>query len=115
MYLIHAQLKAPPGGDLPSDAARRALALTRPGERIEHVTAHPHAVPDPILGIFVMAESLFDAEALAAALCHRLLDTHTGLADWGLRRAEAPLSVPLGHGPLGPPESSSHPSDLRRE
>ncbi|MFH9132905.1 hypothetical protein [Streptomyces sp. NPDC017524] len=115
MYLIHARLKAPPGGCLPSDAGRRALALSRPGERIEHATAHPNAEPDPIIGIFVVAESLLAAEALAAELCHRLLDTHAGLAGWGLRRAEAPLLASWGHGPLGPPEASSHPSDLRGE
>ncbi len=115
MYLIHAQLSAPPGGFLPSDAARRALALARPGERVEHVTAHPDAVPDPVLGVFLVAESLTEAEALAAVLCRRLLNTHTALAGWGLRRAQAPLLAPLGHGPLGPPEIPSHPSDLRRE
>ncbi|MEI7031262.1 hypothetical protein [Streptomyces pratensis] len=115
MYLIHARLQAPPGACLPAEAARLVLALARPGERVEHVTAHPHAVPDPVLGIFVVAESLSEAEALAEALCHRLLNTCTTLAGWGLSAAEAPLLAPLGHGPLRPPESPSNPFDLRRE
>ncbi|MFH9858860.1 hypothetical protein [Streptomyces sp. NPDC017202] len=82
---------------------------------MEHVTAHPHAVPDPVLGVFLVAESLTEAEAMTTVLCRRLLNSHTGLSGWGLRRAQVPLLAPLGHGPLGPPESSSPPSDLRRE
>lgn len=82
---------------------------------MEHVTAHPYALPVPVLGVFLRAESLVEAESLAAALCRRLLDSHAGLAGWGLRRAEAPLLATLGHGPLGPAESPSNPSDLRRK
>lgn len=115
MYLVHAQLSAPLGGFLPADAARRTLALARPGEGVEHVTAHPHAVPDPTLGVFLVAKSLTEAEALTAVLCYRLLNSHTCLVGWGLRRAQAPLLAPLGHGPLGPSESPSPPSHLRRE
>ncbi|MFF5445034.1 hypothetical protein [Streptomyces sp. NPDC012888] len=115
MYLIHAQLLAPPGTTLPADAARYALALARPHEGVEHVTPHPHALPHPVLGVFLVADSLHEAEDRAAALCRRLLECHEGMAGWGLRRAEVPLLAPLGHGPLGPLESPSTPSELRRK
>ncbi|THA88219.1 hypothetical protein E6R61_26805 [Streptomyces sp. LRa12] len=113
MYLVHAQLTAPPGGCLPADVARRALALARTGERVEHVTAHPHAIPNPVLGFFVVAESLFEAEELVAVMCRRLLNTHAQLRGWALLGAEVPLAASLGHGPLGPTECSSRPPDVQ--
>ncbi|MFD0266803.1 hypothetical protein ACFVGY_09435 [Streptomyces sp. NPDC127106] len=115
MYLIHAQFQAPLGSTLPADAARRALALAQAGEGVEHVSAHPYAEPHPVLGLFLMAPSLREAEGRAAGVCRRLLREHTGMSGWALVRAEVPLLAPLGHGPLGPPESSSTASGLRRK
>ncbi|MFD7629962.1 hypothetical protein ACFV7Q_28750 [Streptomyces sp. NPDC059851] len=115
MYLIHAQFRAPLGGTLPADAARRALALAQAGEGVEHVTAHPYAEPHPVLGLFLVAPSLHEAEGRAAGVCRRLLREHTGMTGWALVRAEVPLLAPLGHGPLGPPESPSTASGLRRK
>ncbi|RSS57970.1 hypothetical protein [Streptomyces sp. WAC06614] len=115
MYLIHAHLRAPTGASLPYDAARRALALARPEERIEHVSAHPLALPHPVLGFYVLADSLDTAEGRVAQVCLRLLRDCHELAGWVLHRAEAPLVAPLGQGLLGPRETSSERSGLRRK
>ncbi|MBW5482325.1 hypothetical protein [Streptomyces bambusae] len=115
MYLIHAQLRAPFGDPLPCDAARRALAAARPDDRVEHVSAHARAEPHPVLGFFVMANSLSEAEGRIAQLCLRLLREHGELAGWALVRAEAPLVAPLGQGLLGPPAIPSNGSELRRK
>jgi hypothetical protein len=115
MYLIHAQLVAPTGQFLPKDVADRALILARPEEQIEHVSPHPDATPGPVLGVFLLAGSLSEAEARATALCRRLLTLHPGLAEWTLHRAQAPLLAPLGHGLLGPSQGPSGAYDLRRQ
>ncbi|MCB5181046.1 hypothetical protein [Streptomyces antimicrobicus] len=115
MYLIHAQLRGPCGAPLPYGAARQALDLARPEERVEHVSAHPLAVPHPVLGFFLMAGSLSEAEGRVAQVCLRLLRESDELAGWVLHRAEAPLVAPLGQGLLGPLETSSEQSDLRRK
>ncbi|AXE22962.1 hypothetical protein C0216_05385 [Streptomyces globosus] len=116
MYLIHAQFRAPSEGcALPVDAAHRVLALARSGEGVEHVTAHPYAQPHPVLGLFLLASSLHEAEGRAAGVCRRLLREHRDMSGWALLKAEVPLLAPLGHGPLGPPGTPSTPRDLRRE
>ncbi|MGW8353113.1 hypothetical protein [Streptomyces wedmorensis] len=107
MYLIHARLQPPGAQLLPEDAAVRALALALPEERVEHVSAHPDALPLPVLGVFLLAGSLAEAESGTTALCLRLLARHPALAGWHLRTAEAPLLAPLGHGLLGPGGSPS--------
>ncbi|MFE5588729.1 hypothetical protein [Streptomyces sp. NPDC056549] len=103
MYLIHAQLAAPEGSLLPCDAAAAALVLARPEEGVEHVSAHGDGPRGPVLGVFLLADSLAQAENRTAALCERLLTRHPGFRGWSLRRAEAPFLAPLGHGLLGPP------------
>ncbi|MEU8621310.1 hypothetical protein [Streptomyces sp. NPDC048623] len=115
MYLIHAQLRPPGVQFLPEDAAVRALALALPEERVEHVSAHPDALPLPVLGVFLLAGSLAEAESRAAALCRRLVERHPALAGWRLSGAEAPLLAPLGHGLLGPAVGPSTGPGRRRE
>ncbi|WP_424217675.1 hypothetical protein ACN20G_36540 (plasmid) [Streptomyces sp. BI20] len=118
MYLIHARLRAPSdttGSVLPVDAAARALDTARAEEAVEHVSAHPRAVPDPVLGFFVLADSLAQAEERVARVCGRLLGEHAGLRGWTLVRAEAPLLAPMGQGLLGPGGSPSAGPERRRK
>ncbi|MFF8379652.1 hypothetical protein ACF07V_26385 [Streptomyces sp. NPDC015661] len=103
MYLIHAQLASPAGMLMPCDAAAKALRLARPEEGVEHVSAHANGPRGPVLGVYLLADSLAQAEARTAALCERLLTRHPGFTGWSLRRAEAAFLAPLGHGLLGPP------------
>jgi hypothetical protein len=117
MYLVHAHLLPPPERPpLPPDAAACTRAHARPEDRLEHACAHPHAEPHPVLGLYVLAESLAQAELYAARLCRRVLSGCPELRGWTLLRARVPLLLdPLGQGPFGPAKTPSAPSDLRRE
>jgi hypothetical protein len=116
MYLIHARLLSPDGRALPPDAAAWTRGHARPEDLLEHVSAHPLARPHPVLGFYILAGSLAQAEESTARMCRRALSGCPGLRGWTLLRAQAPLLMdPLGHGPFGPPETSSAPSHLRRE
>ncbi|MFE0701519.1 hypothetical protein [Streptomyces sp. NPDC058872] len=103
MYLIHAQLVLPKDSLIPDGVAPEALRLALPEERVEHVSLHPKGPRGPVLGVYLLAESLAQAEERTASLCERLLARHPGLAGWSMRRAEAAFLAPLGHGLLGPP------------
>jgi hypothetical protein len=117
MYLVHAHLMPPsPGRTLPPDVAVCARTHARPQDRLEHACAHPLAHPHPVLGVYLLADSLAQAESNAARLCRRVLSDCPALHGWTLLRAHAPLLLdPLGQGPFGPAETPSAPSDLRRK
>ncbi|GHF72303.1 hypothetical protein GCM10010218_62000 [Streptomyces mashuensis] len=91
MYLVHASLCGPPGAHLPDTVAESTLALALPHERVEHVVAHPHARPHPVLGVFLLADGLTQAEERTAELCRRAIRTCAGLGEWRLVKAEVPL------------------------
>ncbi|MFD5144363.1 hypothetical protein [Streptomyces sp. NPDC058401] len=132
MYLVHARFQGPPGVVLPPRAASVVCALAHEGDGIEHVVAHPRALPHPIVGLYVRAGSLAQAESNAAGLCRRVLE-HEEFAGWALLLAQAPMVAPFyeslvalsvppagsvdgtGQGHLRPGESPSTPPDQRRE
>jgi hypothetical protein len=108
MMLIHVRIRPQPSADpLPADLGAWLRAAAHPEERIEHVTVHRDAHPHPTLGVFLIADSLAEGEARAAAACRRLLASHPRLAGWELVSAEMPLithlhdRVPAGSGPAG--------------
>ncbi|MFD9537837.1 hypothetical protein [Streptomyces sp. NPDC060010] len=95
MYLVHAHLRPPvPGAALPTRLPALAHAAARPEDAVEHISVHADALPDPVIGLYVLADSLPQAEAAAGAVCARLLDGHPELLGWRLVRAEVPL-VPI--------------------
>ncbi|WP_371617027.1 hypothetical protein [Streptomyces sp. NBC_00454] len=94
MYLIHLKLGlaadrfAPPGlGDL----IRRAA---RPGEGLQHVTVHPDVPGGPVLGMFLTADRVEQAEVTAGLLCRRALATSPKLRGVTLLRWKAELVSP---------------------
>ncbi|MFE1561066.1 hypothetical protein ACFW6V_39555 [Streptomyces sp. NPDC058734] len=91
MYLVHAGLRAPRDS---SDAVDlRSLIRSRlgPDDGAEHVSVHPDAQPDPVIGMYLRAGSLVEAEEHAAVLLRLLLSRCPELADWTPLRAEVPL------------------------
>ncbi|MFI1967903.1 hypothetical protein BLA24_22150 [Streptomyces cinnamoneus] len=74
----------------------RSHALPR--ERVEHVAVHAHAEPHPVLGVYLLAERLEQAELHAAQACRRTIAHRPELAEWELATAQVPL-LDL-HGPL---------------
>ncbi|MFF1414161.1 hypothetical protein ACFVX6_30955 [Streptomyces sp. NPDC058289] len=132
MYLVHARLQGPPGVVLPPQATSLVRALAREDDGLEHVSAHPRALPHPVVGLFLQAESLEEAESNAAGLCRRVLEC-AEFTGWSLVLAQAPMVAPFyeslltgsapqagwldgtGQGHLRPGESPSTPPDQRRK
>ncbi|MFD9791970.1 hypothetical protein ACFWXK_13570 [Streptomyces sp. NPDC059070] len=132
MYLVHARLRGPLGARLPGDTRSLVRAQAHEGGGIEHVAVHANASPDPVLGLYVRADSLADAEERAAEVCLRVL-SRPEFGGWSLLSAQVPLVAPFyeallsasgparpgedgsGHGRLGPPENPSTGPDQRRK
>ncbi|WP_411105046.1 hypothetical protein [Streptomyces sp. cmx-4-9] len=110
MYLVHAHVRPPDeGSELPPDLRTLLHGYARPEDGLEHVSVHADAPAGPVLGLYLLADSLAGAEATATALCTRLLAGDRAFAHWTLLRAEAPLMrldgpwEPTGPwGPTGP-------------
>ncbi|WP_327253401.1 hypothetical protein [Streptomyces sp. NBC_01244] len=105
MYLVHAALRAPaPGAQLPphagelirafASASASASATADACGPVEHVSAHPHALPDPTLGVYLLADSLNEAERRTEALCRRAFEEVPALWGWTVGRVGAPLVTP---------------------
>ncbi|MGW2542923.1 hypothetical protein ACWC5I_19145 [Kitasatospora sp. NPDC001574] len=106
MYLVHVSLQAPAGpAELPDDA--RELLLAAAEEGIEHVSVHAGAVPHPVLGVFVLADRLEDAEQRAEAFCRRAVAVSPRLTGWRVQCGQVPLvaafheRLPADPGPAG--------------
>ncbi|MEV6208683.1 hypothetical protein [Kitasatospora sp. NPDC051914] len=95
MYLIHAALRAPaPMAQLPSECADFVRGLADSEGPVEHVSAHPQAQPDPVLGVYLLAASLGEAERRTESLCRRALQEVPALRGWTVARVGAPLVAP---------------------
>ncbi|WP_224284807.1 hypothetical protein [Streptomyces sp. LS1784] len=118
MYLVHTVLRPDaPSRALPVDARGILLAAVLPGDRVEHLVVHPDALPDPVLGVYLVADSLAEAEGRAAAFCRRALAAVPAFAGWSAAGTAAPLVAPFYEhmlsdeagsaepaGPVGPPD-----------
>ncbi|MFE6867232.1 hypothetical protein ACFVFS_11770 [Kitasatospora sp. NPDC057692] len=92
MYLVHVSLQAPAGAaELPADTRELLLAAAVAEEGIEHVSVHAGALPHPVLGVFVLAARLEEAEDRAQAFCRRATAVMPGLVGWRVRCGRAPL------------------------
>ena len=95
MFLIHAALRAPaPGVQLPSATAEFIRYLPGAEGLVEHVSAHPGALPDPVVGVYVLADGLAEAERRTEDLCRRALAEVRALRGWRVTRVGVPLVAP---------------------
>ncbi|MEU9075899.1 hypothetical protein ACFYUY_19445 [Kitasatospora sp. NPDC004745] len=102
MYLVHAVLRpVSPGLALPSDARELLRGEVWPEDRIEHLVVHPHPGADPVLGVYLLADRLEDAEARTDRFCHRALTALPQFAGWRAARGAAPLLAPFYERLLG--------------
>ncbi|GAA0684529.1 hypothetical protein GCM10010193_42980 [Kitasatospora atroaurantiaca] len=96
MYLIHVRLRpTTPGSSLPPGLRSHLLGMSVPEDRIEHLSVHTDALPHPTLGLYLMAESLGEAEEQATRLCLRWVTGSTLLEGWQPVAAQAPLVAPF--------------------
>ncbi|MGE7386412.1 hypothetical protein ACQKM2_13145 [Streptomyces sp. NPDC004126] len=91
MYLVHTGLRAPCDASVPTDLRSLIRSRLGPDDGIEHVSVHPRALPDPVIGLYLCAGSLREAEDRAAGLVRLLLSRCPELAGWTPSRPEVPL------------------------
>ncbi|WP_327678589.1 hypothetical protein [Kitasatospora sp. NBC_00458] len=96
MYLVHIALHRPDGGGgLPADALASLWAAVSPGDHVEHISVHPHRAPHPVVGVYLLTDSLEAAEAGAERFCRRALTGSPDLADWQVLSVGVPLVGPF--------------------
>jgi hypothetical protein len=103
MYLIHLRLRCADGHGLPEQAGAWLRAAAAPEDGVEHVAVHAHAQPDPVLGVYLLADRLEDAEERAVAVCRRVLAARRELRGWELVEGRAPLIASFYEGLLAAP------------
>lgn len=81
--------------------AELVLAHVRAGGGVEHVSARFPSPREPVLGFWLLAGTLREAETRTRDLCERALGDTAELSGWALLRAEAPLLAPTALGRLG--------------
>ncbi|WP_345037695.1 hypothetical protein [Streptomyces sannanensis] len=101
MYLVHARLMPPPGGELPWNVRELVLQCASEEDRIEHLAVHPRPVARPVLGFYLLADRLEEAESRTGEVCRRALDRHSELDGWALLESAVPLH-PLTNEAVGP-------------
>ncbi|MEV6682699.1 hypothetical protein AB0N09_38420 [Streptomyces erythrochromogenes] len=89
MYLVHAELRSEAGAALPAHTDRLIAEAAHPGEGIEHVVVHEDVGFGSLVGLFVLAATVEDAERTAASVCGRVVRTQPELAGFQLRRCSA--------------------------
>ncbi len=104
MYLVHAQLASNNEAALPPDTVPLVTGCARPEDRLEHVAVHQEDPPGPVLGLFLLAESLEQAEGAAFRVCLRALRTCRGLTGFRLLSCGAAWPAAYYEGLLAAPD-----------
>jgi hypothetical protein len=110
MYLVHLHLRptgSSPPRVLPGRIASGLRAAARAEDGVEHVAVHEDARPYPVLGVYVVADRLEEAEASATRVWDRALASCPDLGGWALAEARTPLIAPFYEVVYG--ESSEEP------
>ncbi|MFF3615588.1 hypothetical protein [Streptomyces sp. NPDC002580] len=98
MYLIHAHLELPSGEEPPVNIKVLVRSAIVPRDRVEHISVHPLPPSELILGFYLLAARLEEAEERTVRVCHRLLRDVPQLALARLTGAGVPL-MPLAFEP----------------
>ncbi|WP_406114121.1 hypothetical protein [Kitasatospora purpeofusca] len=105
MYLVHVSLHSPAGpAPLPDGARERLLAAAVAEEGIEHLCVHTGAEPHPVLGVFLLADRVEDAEDRAQAFCRRAVAPVPALAGWRVQHGQVPLVTAFYEQALAAPD-----------
>ncbi|MDF2257719.1 hypothetical protein [Streptantibioticus ferralitis] len=95
MYLVHARLESDEHTELPADTSGLVTQSARPGERLQHAVMHTSRVTGSVLGLFLLAATLEEAERTAATLCQRVLDENPELRRF--RLASCGVAMPSSY------------------
>ncbi len=91
MYLIHVRLVHDPGGGLPPETGTLITRCAAPCEGLEHVVVHPAPPCGAVVGLFVTADDLDRAEAVAETVCRRACTTIPQLRGLSVLSCGSPL------------------------
>lgn len=94
MYLVHLRLCRADGSPpcaLPDGMGAGLRAAARAEDGVEHVAVHGDARPHPLLGVYVIADRIEEAEANAARAWERARAAHPAFDGWALIEARTPL------------------------
>ncbi|MFD3530996.1 hypothetical protein [Streptomyces sp. NPDC058664] len=81
---------------IPQNLGDLLRSLARPDDGVEHVVVHRHPGRGMTVGVYLLADRLFEAEETAARLCGRAVAEAGPLPGWRVGRSEAPLLAPYG-------------------
>jgi hypothetical protein len=106
MYLIHLALEAGGRGvggtSLPADTGAAIAACAGDADALEHVTVHRDDPALPVVGFFLRAACIEEAEAAAERLWRRTVAGRPDLRTWRVKCSESPLFVPDAGWPCRP-------------
>ncbi|MEU9856476.1 hypothetical protein [Streptomyces sp. NPDC047974] len=94
MYLVHVHLRQPPGACVPEEIGAWVAHAAESGH-VEHVTVHAASPTRPVLGVFLLADCLEEAEQVALTACLRTLAERRELAGWTVIEGYVPLLAPV--------------------
>lgn len=95
LFLVHISLRPrQPAAQMPPSAAESIARTCAGRDGFEHASVHPGALPHPVVGFYVTAGSLKEAEAAAISLWGHASSSVAELAAWEPARAEVPLFRP---------------------
>ncbi|MGW6263045.1 hypothetical protein [Streptomyces sp. NPDC055085] len=96
MRLVHVRIRCPEGEILPQNAVWLIGRSAQQREGVEHVAFHPDAANGPVLGLFLTASGVAEAERAAEAVCRGALADHVELAGFGLTVCDVALVSVFG-------------------
>ncbi|WP_405894130.1 hypothetical protein OG272_18820 [Streptomyces sp. NBC_00104] len=106
MYLIHLALepgrRGGSGSPLPADTGAAIAACAGDADALEHVTVHRDDPALPVVGFFLRAACIEEAEAAAVRLWRRAVAGRPDLRTWHVKCSESPLFVPDVGWPVRP-------------
>ncbi|MEU5161184.1 hypothetical protein AB0G74_16465 [Streptomyces sp. NPDC020875] len=84
MYLVHAELRQEADAVLPGHADQLITDCADSDDGLEHIVVHPQAADGTLVGLFMLASTVEEAELRAARVCRRALETQPELEGFAL-------------------------------